>query len=53
MSIYASVVGRYELGGRTSRHQYFFNHQEWWPIPHLHKYLNVIRHHNQSVYLRE
>ena len=28
MGIYASVAGRYKLGGRISRHQYFSNQQE-------------------------
>jgi hypothetical protein len=28
MGIYASVAGRYKLGGQISRHQYFFNQQE-------------------------
>ena len=29
MGIYASVAGRYKLGGRILRYQYFFNQQEY------------------------
>ena len=29
MDIYASVSGRYKLGGRISRHLYCFNQQEY------------------------
>ncbi len=44
MGIYASVAGRYKLGGRISRHLVFFQSTGVLPIPHLHKYLFVMRH---------
>jgi hypothetical protein len=44
MGIYASVAGRYKLGGRIPRRQSFFKSAGELPIPHLHKYLIVSRH---------
>lgn len=51
MGIYATVAGRYKLGGRISRRQYFFQSAGVLPIPHLHKYLTVVVG-NQAAVIR-